>query len=394
MKRTIVFVLMLTACSLTKTSSLTPDTVTKNARLREAELICSHVLRKIDGQYYNPTDVKTWVVKTLNRGIFELDKHGWVRQIDNSEDAEKESWYGFGITISESRVLVYSIMPGSPAWHADFHIHDEVLSINNFAIQKLELRDVLRIMDATDSLDIALLRKGQVVRKHLLKAPVKPLPPIATLRLAGNAGYLRLDNFEMGTGEFAGKALISLGQIDRLVVDLRSNPGGDMYTTVYILSFFFKPHTKLLQSSLVGLVTDITYESADIKDFVFPVDLTRIPLVVLINRETASMAEFFALAMKERGRAVIIGETTKGLGTILNGENLQMKEGKIGFRIPTEEYFGEKSGKINHIGVPPDMYVQETNPVHRYYPEVEDSILERALLVLKSGHVSARDTSR
>ncbi len=187
--------------------------------------------------------------------------------------------------------------------------------------------------------------------------------------------YLKLSRFGDQTSDEWSKAVSEIsrevqkdrqGRIKGLVLDLRDNPGGYLSGSVFIASEFLKDGTVVVQDSTIG--GRETY-SVNRKGA-----LLSIPMVVLINKGTASAAEIVAGALHERGRARLVGETSFGKGSVQEAQDLP---GGAGIHITVAKWLLPSGKWINGTGIDPDIKVvnDDTKPD-------EDLQLQRAVEAL------------
>ncbi len=171
--------------------------------------------------------------------------------------------------------------------------------------------------------------------------------------LEGNVGYLDLRDFfplRWSAGP-ATAAMAFLAECDTIVVDLRWNGGGEDSTVTFLLSYFFDPREPLTFTTTHSRATDTYYRSAT-WPFVPGKSLANKPLYVLTSRSSFSAAEAFAFRLKARGRAVLVGETTRGGAHPV--EIVQIDRKYVAY-IPSEKRVGSETEDWEGVGVTPDI---------------------------------------
>jgi carboxyl-terminal processing protease len=271
------------------------------------------------------------------------------------DDALSGSYVGIGVRIDEGdegMPRVVSVFKGSPAEAAGLKPDDLIVAVDGRKTAGQSIDDVagwvrgeagtsveLTIRNATDGIE----RTVPIVRADV------PIEPVSWTMVPGSkTALIRLEQFSSGAADDVVKALneARAAGADRIVLDLRGNPGGYVNEAVGIASQF-------LTSGLVYIERNAADERTE-----HPVTpggvATDLPVVVLVNGDTASSSEIVSGALQDAGRAQIIGETTFGTGTVL-GE-FALSDGSA-LRIGTVEWLTPDGRRIWHEGIAPDVAV-------------------------------------
>ena len=216
-------------------------------------------------------------------------------------------------------------------------------------------------------------------------------------------GYVRMIQFNEPTAEELAKALDELQKqgMQALVLDLRNNPGGLLNVAVDVCAQFLPPGTKVVSTQ--GRVSSQQHDystAASIKE------RPRFPLAVLVNEGSASGSEIVAGAMKDLKRAVLVGETTFGKGSVQNV--VQLPDGSA-LRFTTAKYYTPSKQVIHGAGVVPNIRVPMTAEQERALfasrndnlkPEEEKTLIKtkdpqllRAIDALKGVMIYAKETA-
>jgi carboxyl-terminal processing protease len=215
-----------------------------------------------------------------------------------------------------------------------------------------EVGEILKLLHGNENTQVDLTIKPQnqfeLDRTVTLTRSLIHIVPLHVMT-KNNIGYVRLNLFSEQLQEDLKKTLIELKKQDvrAVIIDLRNNPGGVLQETVDVTSLFLD---KAIVVNVKGRnPQDIqTYKSTN-KDM-----LRNIPLVVLINKNSASGAEIFAAALKDHKRAILMGEKTFGKGSVQTIYPLS-NEGAI--KLTTAHFFSPKNHPIHQKGVEPDFYI-------------------------------------
>ncbi|HEY8943184.1 MAG TPA: MXAN_5808 family serine peptidase, partial [Polyangiaceae bacterium] len=264
---------------------------------------------------------------------------------------------GLGIVISirDQQLTVMRPMPGTPAGRAGLKRLDRITKINNESTLNMPLDDAVQRLrgKAGSKVTIWVHRDGtqgwQGARPFELTREEIQVRSVDARQLAPGVGYVRLKQFQASTSDELEDALGELGKKERLrglVLDLRANPGGLLDQAARVADYF------LDEGVIVS--TAGTAEGRDEKRAVKRGTEPNYPIVVLVNESSASASEIVAGALKNHDRAVIVGQTTFGKGTVqlvfprVTPENAALK-------LTIAQYLTPGDVSIQGVGVAPDV---------------------------------------
>lgn len=288
----------------------------------------------------------------------------------------KGEFFGVGMTIGmqETSPTVGQVFEGSPAAKAKIKTGDVVVAIDGVRKSKWQLDDVVGRIRGPEGtkvrIEIARPRQAKLLVFQLKRARIT-IPNITSHLFSKNVGYVRLMQFNELSAADIRKAMATLqGKGARaFILDLRDNPGGLLRSAVEVTSLYVdggvvvrvdergKPEEK--EVALRGMATDL-------------------PLVVLVNGNSASASEIVAGALQDYKRAIIIGEKSFGKGSVQTIENLP-NGGSIKFT--TAHYLTPKSRVIDGKGVVPEIVVKMDQKLQIKHET--DTQLQRAIQELK-----------
>ncbi len=308
-------------------------------------------------------------------------------QYEQLKEMEHSEQKGFGsvVSILPGRVIVLQAMAGTPSAKAGLAPGDEILAINNVALNRLDAEQLMQFLGAArqQAAYLVVRRPGDV---RLMQFTLKPeLVDTATVDrayfLKPGAGYIRVESWDPKTGRQLKDAIEKLGgdKLKCLVLDLRNNPGGVVQAALEAAALFLKPGQVIL--SVKGRA--IKEESADVPASAHPYTF---PLAVLINEKTASASEILTGALQDHDRAVVVGLPSYGKGLVQNvftltgntalalttafyytpsGRSIQkpLRSGQLAVQRTEREYKTD-AGRVvlGGGGIQPDVVVQPEAP--------------------------------
>ena len=286
------------------------------------------------------------------RALAEEDQSGSVEGIGalvNTEDraTDDPAANPCPVVTATCRMVVISTFQGSPADAAGLEPGDEFVAVDGEPTIGLSLEEITNMVRGPSGtpVDLELLRGDETIRVTIVRAAIDI--PIAEWEVIGSTGYLRLNLFTNNSDEVVRRALGELldDGADRIVFDLRNNPGGSLTSSVNIASEFLADGLVLMTQAPDGV---IPYE-------VQPGGLTTdpdIPLRILVNRGSASASEVVSGALQEAGRAIIIGENTFGKNTVQQRFSLS-NGGAI--KVTIARWVTPAGSDFGETGITPDI---------------------------------------
>lgn len=335
----------------------------------------AQALSTVQTSYVDSVDEKKLLYDAARGMLHNLDPHSTflppTRYQQLRQDTEGE--YGsVGLVLypgeideARPRVPPYpgidEVQEGSPAEMAGLQVDDKVTSINGVATAEAgkELEDAgaaerkLRGASGT-RVTIGVIRAGWREPRTftLVRAQIKQ-PSVKHRVLEKGIGYLAITRFSEATSADAAAALGSLkqqGALDSLVLDLRNDPGGLVDQSILVADQFLD----------TGTIVQIRGRNGTEKQSAHKGGLAvSVPIVVLVDQGTASAAEILAAALRDNGRAKLVGEPTYGKGTVQTFFDL---EDGAGLKLTTARYYTPKGNSLESKGLVPDVKVASFTP--------------------------------
>jgi carboxyl-terminal processing protease len=316
------------------------------------------------------------LIEGAMRGMFEAldDPHSAYlspEEMRDLDDTTMGRFGGVGLIISkiDRGVEVVSPIEGTPAYRAGVNAGDVIVAVDGESVVDLNIDEVLSVLRGQPGSSVTMtIIRGKNLRFDV--RVVRDMIEVPTVRydmIPGGIGYLRIIQFTPLTAERVEEALRQFGEkgYRSLIIDLRSNPGGLLSGVIDISDFFLSKGPIVSTRSRVPSENHVFYASS--RNTIVPADL---PIVVLIDRGSASASEILAGALQDTGRATIMGEKSYGKGSVQQIKRI----GDAGFRLTMSRYYTPLGKNIDKIGISPDVPVQEPE-----LTEEEEQALSRIL---------------
>jgi len=260
------------------------------------------------------------------------------QQFEMLQEQTRGEALGFGsiLYVQPGKVLVLQTAQGSPSWRAGLGPGDQIVQINRQRVDSLDFQSLVDLLRSSRShpATLGVLHPGKVVAEDVQLKPVEVAVPTVDNVVdfpAQQIGYIHLTGFDKKTIQEVEEAVERLGgsKLKGLLLDLRNNHGGLVDSAVDVASLFLKPGASVL--TIRGRAqAEKSYQTSLLKVHF------EMPLVVLVNGQTASAAEVLSAALEEHDRAVLAGEPTFGKGVV---ENIFPLSEKTGLALLIAQYF-------------------------------------------------------
>lgn len=320
----------------------------------------------------------------LDRDAFDEEK----TQID-------AHFYGIGVQIGldkSQRIIVIAPIEGTPASRAGLMPNDEIAEIDGKSTKGMSVDEAAKQIKGplNSKVVLTLLRSNKPLKAEIIRAQI-PVKAVQTAKMIdGDVGYIRLSSFisEQATNEVR-EALAKLSKAKGLVLDLRHNPGGLLTNAIDISNMF------LHSGNIVSTVDRDGYKTPAMSDGRPICDL---PMVILIDDGSASAAEITSGALRDNGRATLVGQKSFGKGLV---QGINRLEDGSGVNVTIARYLTPNDTDIHKKGIVPDIdvslkekdylagrgpwWIDLQDPAKAHTPEEKKDIqLNKALEVIKT----------
>lgn len=358
--------LLLTSPVIAREGTTPAPKISENrSRFEQLELF-NKVLHLVETQYYRPVSTEKLIEGALKGMMETLDPHSAFLNRDFFEKMQNDTageFGGLGLEVTQKEGVIYIITPidDTPAFRAGIRPKDKLVEINNEPIVGMTLEDAIERMRGKvgEKIVLGILREGEDrVKQYTLTREIIKVKPVKAELIDEKIAYVRLTQFQKRSAESIEESLKSMkikaknSEYSGIILDLRSNPGGLLDQAVDVSSLFLKEGIVVTTESREPQNKDIRYvKKSGFKDL-------KTPMVVLINGASASASEIVAGALQDYGRAVIMGSTSFGKGSV---QTVAQLDKFTGVKLTIAQYMTPKNRKIQAIGIVPDVTIEEVN---------------------------------
>lgn len=343
-------------------------------------LLFARVMQLIRQDYVDEkkTGYKELTYAALRGMLSSLDPHSQFLNEEAFQEIQRETkgeFSGLGIVIGlkAGSLIIMSPIEGSPGERAGLLPGDRILKINGKSAGKLNLLGAEKLLKGAtgEKATLTLLRPiegapggGKVFEVELTRETIR----VASIKdahllpesIAGpdKIGYVRIEEFGENTADELDHALEGLEQqgMQGLVIDLRNNPGGLLDAAVDVAGKFLPPDTVIVSTKGRSAGESREFRARPQRQH------PDYPITLLINGYSASGAEIVAGALKDTNRAILVGETTFGKGSV---QTVQPLGNGVGLRLTMAKYYTPSKKTIHEVGISPDIEVPITDAEER-----------------------------
>ncbi len=342
------------------TSGGAPEVSANDEETYKGLKIFSDVIDLIEKNYVDPVDSKDLIQKAIQGMVNSLDPHSQLLPPEAFEELQIDTRGEFGgigivITMQKGLLTVISPIEGTPAQKAGIKAGDIIIKVDGESTKEMMLWEAVKKMRGPkgESVVITIFREGETdPMDFTLVRDIIPIESVRYMTLQPGYGYIRITNFQENTTEDLNAALKALEHgktpLNGLVLDLRDNPGGLLNQAVDVSDVF------LDEGNIVSIKGRMKRHT---KSFDARPDRVKhlYPIVVLINGGSASASEIVAGALQDHRRAVILGTTSFGKGSVQTVESL--RDG-YGLKFTIARYYTPSGRSIQAQGIVPDIEVR------------------------------------
>lgn len=330
----------------------------KDDLYRELEIFAEG-LAVIEGKYVEEKTAEDLVYGAMRGLALSLDAYSQFLTPDDYKNLLVETEGKFGglgieITIRNGLLTIISPIEDTPAWRAGIEAGDIIIKIDGELTKEITLNGAVKKLRGEPNTEVTITVLREKSRKVEDVTIVRDIIKIKDIKrpsiLEDGIGYVKIGEFRESTSKDLSKALKVLEDegLKALIIDVRNNPGGLLNSAIDISS-------KFLAEGMTVVSTDSRTEEKRIyKSGPFGKKYLDIPIIVLVNKGSASGSEILAAALRENNRAILLGETTFGKGSVQT--ILPLSDGSA-LRLTTSKYYTPNGENIHDKGIKPDIEI-------------------------------------
>jgi carboxyl-terminal processing protease len=360
------FLLILCVLWLLTSLSATNPALAGNKNIYKNLKLFNEALNLIDKNYVEDIDPKTVIEGAIKGMTRSLDPHSSFMTADMFKELQVDTKGVFGglgieITIKDDILTVMSPIEDTPAYKAGIKAQDKIIAIDGKSTKDFTIFDAVHKLRGPKGTEvtITIVRKGLPEPKDFtITRDIIKIISVKHKIFDGNIGYIRIAQFQESTAAEIKKALKKIDTKENpmkgLIIDVRNNPGGLMDQAVHVSDLFLKRGVVVSTKGRIQSADNV-YEAHDDGDE--PV----CPIVTLINGGSASASEIVAGALRDNGRALLLGTQTFGKASVQ--VVIPLEDGSA-LKLTTAKYYTPSGISIQAKGIVPDIvveYVMENN---------------------------------
>jgi len=335
----------------------------------------SEVLDKINKEYVEEVNQSEAMDAAINGVLQSLDPYSAYMSPESFQNMQTETsgeFGGLGIEVGMEHGVVKVISPidNSPASQVGVKAGDYIVKIDDIQVQGKSLTEAVELMRGPVGTDIEITVRRRGEKKALTFIITRDIIKVASVKskiIDDKTGYLRLTSFnENSSNQIKDKIkkFNKNGKVENYILDLRNNPGGLLSQAIKISDFF------LDNGEIVSTKGKKKYENK--KWFAKKGDiLNKNTMIVLINYGSASASEIVAGALQDHKRAILVGESTYGKGSV---QSIIPLKNNGAIRLTVSKYYLPSGKSISEVGVTPDIEVLENTDDFKLYTETDNQL--------------------
>jgi len=338
----------------------------------------ANLLEQVRARYVEKIDDAKMISDALNgvlKGLDPYSKYMDPETFENLQNQNRGEYGGVGIEVrlEAGAAKIVTAFEDSPATRAGLKPGDVITRIDDNAIEGLDLEQVTQRMRGKVDTEVKLtvLHGGEGPADQVtVRRGVVRWQSVRAKMIEPGYAYVKVTNFQEHTAEMLVAAINDLwkksdGHVVGMVLDLRDNPGGLITAAVGVSSIFLPPNAPIAYAEGAGQSSKMRlfarkedYLRPNTPDFLLnlPAEIKTLPLVVLVNKNSASSSEIVAGALQDHKRATVVGTLTYGKGSI---QRMFQQDDGAGLKITTSYYYTPSGRKVNGKGVTPDILVEK-----------------------------------
>ncbi len=336
----------------------------------------AQILHLVENKYVKNKDINQLVDFSIKGLLSQLDPHSQYFSKKEYKEFQIENsgkFAGVGIEVAYKKLqfIILSVMDGSPAQKAGLKAGDILFQLSGESVDNLSIEDLSKKIRGKigSSVKIKILRgEKKTVLEFSIRRKIIKIKNVQAISLDKGYEYIKIQSFSRNVSQKVNKilkkSLKKNKKLKGLILDLRFNPGGLLYEAVQLSDLFLKK----------GIIVQIIGRDKKNKEILKAKELNTyndVKVIVLINPYSASASEIVAAALKENKRALVMGETSFGKGSVQNF--FQLEKGAA-VKLTIAHYYTPDGHSIQKKGVVPNIYIKD----------VDTKLLKKAVIKQKA----------
>jgi len=336
----------------------------------------SDVIGLVENNYVEPIDSKELIEKAIQGMVHSLDPHSALLAPDDFKELQIDTQgeftgIGVSITMKDGFVTVISPIEGTPAYQAGIKAGDKIIKVNGETTG--DLRQAVKMIRGPKGTEVVVTINREEVKKPIDFTIIRDIIPVESVKaivLKPGYGYIWITNFRDSTTDDLVSGLEKLESnkmpLKGLILDLRDNPGGLLNQAIEVSDLFIEKGTILSIKGRKEKNTQI-YKATTNKV------KRNYPIVLLINGGSASASEIVAGALQDQKRALILGTSSFGKGSVQSVEKL--RDG-YGLKLTIARYYTPSGRSIQAKGIQPDIIIKRRFIDKEDIDDISDRVLK------------------
>ncbi len=374
--KAILFIVLVSLCLINNSQQ---DILADTKEVYKNIEVLSEALHRIEKNYVENTEPKELIYGAIKGMVKTLDPHSSFMTPEEYQEfmvQTKGSFPGVGIeiTIRDHVLTVVSPIEGTPAFKAGIQAGDQIIMIGDKSSKELSIMDAVKLIRGPKGTKVKLTIRRKGIEKpieFIITRDVIPITSVRTFLIPPDIGYIRISAFQSKTYQELSEALNRIEddkQLKGLILDLRNNGGGLLSQAVEVADEF-------LDSGVIVSIKgrdkkeelSVAHKNGKLRDY---------PMIVLANEGSASASEIVAGALQDNKRALVLGTTTFGKGSVQTISPLS--DGSC-LGLTTALYYTPSGRSIQAKGIEPDIKVAFIPAEERAEPAKPTFIREKDL---------------
>ena len=336
--------------------------ISRIRQLGELYNTLNDALRFVNENKYHEIKAEEIEYAAINGLLAQLDPHSVVfppKDFAEFKIGTSGKFGGLGMVVGlrDGILTVISPIEGTPAFRAGLKSGDKIIAIDEDSTINMSLQEAVNKLRGDPSTSVILLvesEKSQTSKTVTLIREIIAIPSVDSKLVDGSIGYIKIRNFQEDTSQALEEKIAQLtqesGTLKGIILDLRNNSGGLLGQAIAVAD-------KFLSSGVIVVTVEPMGKQKIEKAKKSSTDLTKCPLVVIIDAGSASGAEIVAGALKDNNRAILIGNTSFGKGSIQQLIDLM---NETALKLTVGKYLTPNFTDIQSVGVTPDILLVQS----------------------------------